>query len=181
MNIGMSENEILEKLYSALSDWIHDVRNLESQGQLKERGLTLTGYLNDCLDKARQERRVLDCSKETMYKLLRGNTGPELLLFFCKKCPHYIDAFMRCEIPPYPWGKSSDVIAKSRDLLNSHQIQIQFGFSPTDLTRLSKEGKLKRYPNTNTNDQFRYLYDVEELNHVTVPKGKAKPSLRKKN
>lgn len=99
---GMNEDEMLSRLYTHLADWLHVVKKI-----VKKEKLDLSHYLEECLGKACRDRNVPDSSERTAGKLLPHGRdlppGPDLLLFFFKKCPHSRDAFLRGELPPYPW------------------------------------------------------------------------------
>jgi len=96
--LGPTEEEVLIERYSALSDWLSEVKALEKRGRIE-----LNSYLKTAMAKAKTDGRVRDCSHETALRLGGTHTGPDLLLFFVRKCPHYRDAFLRGELPPYPW------------------------------------------------------------------------------
>jgi len=98
IKIGKTDEERLEELYSKLADWFSEIKVLEKRGRIE-----LEPYLTKALAKARKDGRVRDCSDETALRLGATHTGPDLLLFFVRKCPHCRDVFLRGELPSYPW------------------------------------------------------------------------------
>ena len=96
--LGLSEEQLLTTLYYDYSRWLEDVKVLEKRGEIE-----LEPYLKKALAKAQTDGRVPDCSGETALKLGGTHSGPDLLLFFVRKCPHCRDAFLRGELSPYPW------------------------------------------------------------------------------
>ncbi len=96
--IGPTEEEVLVERYSALADWLSEVKVLEKRGSIE-----LLPYLKQALAKAKLDGRIPDCSDETALRLEGIHSGPDLLLFFIRKCPHARDAILRGELPPYPW------------------------------------------------------------------------------
>jgi hypothetical protein len=97
--IGPTEEELLTALYYDLSKWLEDVKTV-----CKQAGIPLEQHLSKALGLAIEAGRVRDCNYYTALKL-RGLecTGQDILLFFIKKCTHARDAFLRGELPPYPW------------------------------------------------------------------------------
>lgn len=96
--IGKTEEDRLEELYSKLSDWLSEVKVLENRGSIE-----LLPYLKQALAKAKSDGRVPDCSDNTVLRLGELHNGPDLLLFFVRKCPHARDSILRGELPPHPW------------------------------------------------------------------------------
>ena len=97
--------ELLTKLYYDHSRWLNEVKIVcESSGKPLEQ------YLRKALGLAIESGRVRDCNNNTALRL-RGpeRTGPDILLFFVKKCPHVRDALLRGELPPYPWRISQPI------------------------------------------------------------------------
>lgn len=103
--LGSTEEELLTQLYYDHSRWLEDMKTV-----CKRAGITLEQHLKKALGLAVTARRVRDCNYETGLKL-RGpeRTGPDMLLFFVKKCPHARNALLRGELPPYPWRISQPI------------------------------------------------------------------------
>jgi len=108
--IGKTEEDRLEELYSKLSDWLSEVKVLEKRGSIE-----LFPYLKQALAKAKSDGRIHDCSDETVLSLEGMHSGPDLLLFFVRKCPHARNAILQGEIPPYPWRISQNNHEKNQE------------------------------------------------------------------
>lgn len=103
--IGPNEEELLTALYYDYSKWLEEVKIVCERG-----GIALEQYLRKGLGLAVKARRVRDCNYDTGLRL-RGpeRIGPDILLFFVKKCPHAREALLRGKLPLYPWRISQPI------------------------------------------------------------------------
>jgi len=103
--LGPTEEELLTALYYDHSKWLEEVKIV-----CERAGKPLEQYLRKALGLAIEAGRVRDCNNNTALRL-RGpeRTGPDILLFFVKKCPHARNALLRGELPPYPWRISQPI------------------------------------------------------------------------
>jgi hypothetical protein len=130
---GFDENLLIER-YGQYLLWLEDVKKLPN--------IELKSFLKRALAKAREDGRVPDCGNETALKLGANRKGQDLLLFFVKKCPHCRDAFLRGELPPYPWRISQDNTLNAPISINIGSIQsknLQFGHGTSIHEQQSKE------------------------------------------
>lgn len=103
--LGPTEEELLTELYYDYSKWLEEVKIV-----CERSGKPLEQYLRKALGLAIEAGRVRDCNNNTALRL-RGpeRTGPDILLFFVKKCPHARDALLRGALPTYPWRISQPI------------------------------------------------------------------------
>lgn len=103
--LGPTEEELLTALYYDHSKWLEEVKIV-----CERAGKPLEQYLRKALGLAIEAGRVRDCNNNTALRL-RGHerTGPDILLFFVKKCPHARDALLRGALPLYPWRISQPI------------------------------------------------------------------------
>lgn len=103
--LGPTEEELLTALYYDHSKWLEEVKIV-----CERAGKPLEQYLRKALGLAIEAGRVRDCNNNTALRL-RGpeRTGPDILLFFVKKCPHAREALLRGKLPLYPWRISQPI------------------------------------------------------------------------
>lgn len=103
--LGPNEEELLTALYYDHSKWLDEVKRVCERARKP-----LEQYLRKALGLAIEAGRVRDCNNNTALRL-RGpeRTGPDILLFFVKKCPHARDALLKGELPTYPWRISQPI------------------------------------------------------------------------
>ena len=117
--LGPTEEELLTALYYDYSKWLEEVKIVCGRA-----GKSLEQYLRKALGLAIEAGRVRDCNNNTALRL-RGpeRTGPDILLFFVKKCPHAREALLRGALPLYPW-RISQPIEKEQKPTETEQKEI---------------------------------------------------------
>jgi hypothetical protein len=103
------EDQFLTQLYYFHAKWLEEWKRV-----CQSSGKSLEQYLREGLSLSIKDKRVRDCSYETALGLLQGGgiKGQDVLHFFVMKCPHARDAFLRGELPPYPWRSGAADLVK---------------------------------------------------------------------
>ena len=103
------EDQFLTQLYYFHAKWLEEWKKV-----CQSSGKSLEQYLREGLSLSIKDKRVRDCSYETALGLLQGGgiKGQDVLHFFVMKCPHARDAFLRGELPPYPWRSGAADLVK---------------------------------------------------------------------
>jgi hypothetical protein len=126
------EEKLLKRRYYELSEWIEQMKEICSRS-----GKPLRQALQEALNDKRtftntpqrfrpqdgesymrsttSQERVREPDYGTL--LQRVRTGPDRLRFFIMLCPHARDAFMRGELPPYPWHSPAVIAATTAQIV----------------------------------------------------------------
>ena len=142
---GSTEDDKLNRLYFKLADWIKFIKEFCYREKID-----IKTYLHDSYGVAVQNGHVRDCEDNTLDRLLFGSaSGPDMLLFFCIKCPHFINEFLKGKIPPYPWrtqvGTEELNGEKPNDLITLDIVVQKYIVSRTTIKRNIKKGEFMSY------------------------------------